>query len=68
MRRIGVLIQTRESDPVAQASIASFQLEPRRLGWLEGRNVRIDVRKAAVTGFTLLEAGKLVDLWVAFAV
>jgi len=50
VRRVGVLIQARESDPVAHASIASFQLEPRRLGWLEGRNVRIVVRKAASAG------------------
>ena len=63
MRRVGVLIQARESDPVAQAGIASFQLELGRLGWLDGRNVRIDVRRAAGTGEQLgIYAAQLVSL------
>jgi putative ABC transport system substrate-binding protein len=63
MRRVGVLIQARESDPVAQAGIASFQLELGRLGWLDGRNVRIDVRRAAGTGDQLrIYAAQLVSL------
>jgi putative ABC transport system substrate-binding protein len=63
MRRVGVLIQARESDPVSQANIATFLLELDRLGWLDGRNVRIDVRRAAGTGDQLrIYAAQLVSL------
>ena len=63
VRRVGVLIQARESDPVAQANVATFQLELGRLGWSDGRNVRIDVRRAAGTGDQLrIYAAQLVSL------
>ena len=46
-RRIGVLISTAESDRTAPARIASFLRGLEKLGWIEGRNIRLDVRWAA---------------------
>jgi ABC-type uncharacterized transport system substrate-binding protein len=47
MRRIGVLMPTAEDDPRWQAYAAAFRDGLRKLGWLEGRNIRIDQRWAA---------------------
>jgi putative tryptophan/tyrosine transport system substrate-binding protein len=47
MRRIGVLRGTPASDPDAQAQHAAFLQGLQRLGWTDGRNVRIDARWAA---------------------
>jgi len=47
VRRVGVLMALAEGDPVAQAQLTGFQKELHRLGWTEGRNVRIDYRWAA---------------------
>jgi putative tryptophan/tyrosine transport system substrate-binding protein len=47
MRRIGVLMHSAESDPEMQARLAGFRQGLERLGWSEGRNVRIDTRFAA---------------------
>jgi putative tryptophan/tyrosine transport system substrate-binding protein len=47
MRRIGVLWPYREGDPEANAWLATFREELEKLGWVEGRNVRIDHRWAA---------------------
>jgi len=44
MRRIGVVIALAENDPEGQARIASFRQELQKVGWTEGRNVRIDYR------------------------
>jgi putative ABC transport system substrate-binding protein len=46
VRRIGVLAALPEDDPEMQASLAAFRQELDRLGWSEGRNVRIDFRFA----------------------
>jgi putative tryptophan/tyrosine transport system substrate-binding protein len=46
IRRIGVLIALADSDPVADAYIAAFREGLQKLGWTEGRNVRIDIRRA----------------------
>src|SRR5262249_62364971 len=46
MRRIGVLMPFAESDPVYQGSVASFRDALVKLGWVEGRNLRIDYRWA----------------------
>jgi putative ABC transport system substrate-binding protein len=44
MRRIGVLTGVSETDPEAQARVAAFRQELQKLGWTEGRNIRIDYR------------------------
>ena len=43
-RRIGVLMGYPDNDPAAQAQIAALRQELQKLGWEEGRNVRVDVR------------------------
>jgi len=47
MRRIGVLMGFAESDREGQAFVAAFRDELQKLGWVEGRNIRIDIRWAA---------------------
>src|SRR6516165_10242860 len=44
MRRIGVLMGYAENDWEAQAWVAAFREALQKLGWTEGRNVRIDTR------------------------
>jgi hypothetical protein len=44
MRRVGVLMGYAETDPAAQAQVAALRQELQKLGWEEGRNIRIDVR------------------------
>jgi putative ABC transport system substrate-binding protein len=48
MRRLGVLMAYAESDREGQADVAAFRQELQRLGWIEGRNLRIDSRWAAL--------------------
>jgi len=43
VRRVGVLMGYAESDAAAQAQVATLRQEMRKLGWEEGRNIRIDV-------------------------
>jgi putative ABC transport system substrate-binding protein len=47
MRRIGVLIGYAESDRQGQAYVAAFRDGLQKLGWTEGRNIRIDTRWVA---------------------
>jgi putative ABC transport system substrate-binding protein len=44
MRRIGVLMNSIETDPVAKAELATFVQGLRSLGWIDGQTVRMDVR------------------------
>ena len=53
MRRIGVLMGYAETDPAAQAQVAALRQELQKLGWDEGRNIRIDVR------FPAADAGRV---------
>ena len=47
MRRIGLLVgATEEDDPQSQARILAFRHGLEALGWIEGRNIRIDYRFA----------------------
>jgi putative ABC transport system substrate-binding protein len=46
MRRIGVLMAYAESDREGHADVAAFREGLQKLGWMEGRNVRIDTRWA----------------------
>src|ERR1043166_1810684 len=47
VRRIGWLIGRAENDPLSQTSRTAFQQTLAKLGWIEGRNLRIDLRFAA---------------------
>ena len=47
MRRIGVLMGYAENDQQGQANFTAFQGGLQKLGWTEGRNIRIDARWAA---------------------
>jgi ABC-type uncharacterized transport system substrate-binding protein len=48
VRRIGVLMAFAESNPEGQASFAAFREELQKLGWTDGRNIRIDTRWTAL--------------------
>jgi putative tryptophan/tyrosine transport system substrate-binding protein len=48
MLRIGVLMGFAESDPEAGAWVAAFREGLQKLGWAEGRNIRIDIRRGAL--------------------
>jgi ABC-type uncharacterized transport system substrate-binding protein len=63
IRRLGVLIALADSDPVADAYIAAFREGLQKLGWTEGRNVRIDIRRATLDSGAIPHlASELVNL------
>jgi putative tryptophan/tyrosine transport system substrate-binding protein len=47
IRRVGVLMSLAEHDPEEELRYAAFVEELQKLGWTDGRNVRIDIRWAA---------------------
>ena len=47
IRRIGVLTPFDENDPEAKTYLSAFTQELAELGWIDGRNLRMDVRWAA---------------------
>jgi putative tryptophan/tyrosine transport system substrate-binding protein len=48
VRRIGVLMGFAESDREGQTFVAAFRESLQKLGWVEGRNIRIDYRWTAL--------------------
>jgi ABC-type uncharacterized transport system substrate-binding protein len=48
MRRIGVLMAYAESEAEGQADVEAFRQELQKLGWTDGRDLRIDYRWAAL--------------------
>jgi len=48
VRRIGVLMSYAESDSDGAGFVAAFREGLQQLGWVEGRNIRIDTRWAAL--------------------
>src|SRR5215813_11604059 len=44
VRRVGVLLAGAESDPVPQALLAFLRRRLQQLGWIEHRNLRLDLR------------------------
>jgi putative tryptophan/tyrosine transport system substrate-binding protein len=62
-RRIGALMSFAESDPEGQARIAAFRESLRRLGWIEGRNIDVEVRWATGSAESIRQfAAELVAL------
>src|SRR5262249_5894197 len=47
VRRIGVLMNTRESDPFYRSYAAAFAQTLQRVGWREGENLQLDLRWTA---------------------
>jgi putative ABC transport system substrate-binding protein len=47
IRRVGVLLATAENDPEIQARVSAFRQRLQELGWIDGRNIRVDYRFAA---------------------
>jgi putative ABC transport system substrate-binding protein len=44
MRRVGMLLGQDESDPQVQSEVTAVRQEFSKLGWIEGRNLRLDIR------------------------
>ena len=78
VRRLGVLMAWRETDPQIQAVLAAFRQRLMALGWNEGSNLHIDVRWTLVVyphlpyptfhstySFVFLSAAALCD-WIGF--
>ena len=47
VRRLGILATWPETDAEGQARIAAFRQRLQELGWIDGRNLRIDIRWSA---------------------
>ena len=62
VRRIGVLVGLAENDPEMKQRLAGFRQGLEKLGWSEGRNVRIDYRFAPAGTQAHLLARELVAL------
>src|SRR5262245_49280102 len=58
MRRIGVLMGYAASDPEGQAYVVALQEGLRKLGWTEGRNIRVDARWGALDAETMQRLAK----------
>jgi ABC-type uncharacterized transport system substrate-binding protein len=62
-RKIGVLMGLAADDPQSQDRIGAFQQALRKLGWIEGRNLQIHIRRSAgLTDTTQQQAAELVAL------
>jgi putative tryptophan/tyrosine transport system substrate-binding protein len=61
-RRVGVIIASAQSDPEAQLRARSFEAGLRELGWVEGRNLRLDYRFVPEAGRLRAQATELVGL------
>jgi hypothetical protein len=44
MRRVGMLMDTAQDNAEGQARVAAFRQELKQRGWVEGRNIQIDLR------------------------
>jgi putative ABC transport system substrate-binding protein len=63
MRRLGVLTAFAENDAGGQKYVAAFAQGLRELGWIDGRNIRIDYRWAGTdAGRIRSAASELLDL------
>jgi ABC-type uncharacterized transport system substrate-binding protein len=63
MRRVGVLMNMAATDTDSQAYVAAFAQGLRQLGWVEGQNLRIDVRwNAGDTQLARIYGAQLIGL------
>jgi putative ABC transport system substrate-binding protein len=63
MRRIGVLMNATATETMPQSYVAAFVQGLRQLGWIEGRNLRIDVRwNAGDAALARIYAAQLIGL------
>jgi putative ABC transport system substrate-binding protein len=63
MRRIGILMNGIASDAALQSHVAAFVEALRQLGWIDGKNLRIDVRwNAGDAALARLYAAQLIGL------
>src|SRR6476620_6930674 len=46
-RRVGVVMGYPETNPNAQLQVTAFRQQLQKLGWIEGDNLRIDIRYGA---------------------
>jgi putative tryptophan/tyrosine transport system substrate-binding protein len=46
IRRVGMLLTLAESDPIGRAYVVAFRDGLQALGWTEGSNVQLDIRRA----------------------
>jgi putative tryptophan/tyrosine transport system substrate-binding protein len=51
IRRIGALVPLAVDDPISQARIDAFTQSMQQLGWVDGRNIRFEIRWAAADAF-----------------
>jgi putative ABC transport system substrate-binding protein len=61
-RRVGLLISRIENDPEGQARVRAFVDALQQLGWMDGRNVRLDIRWAVTSADSDKYAAELVSL------
>jgi putative ABC transport system substrate-binding protein len=47
VKRVGVLMNGAATDPTGQSNLAAFLLGLRKLGWIDGQNLRVEVRWGA---------------------
>jgi ABC-type uncharacterized transport system substrate-binding protein len=58
VRRLGILMAGAESDPHYQADVAVFREGLQKLGWVDGQNIRIEVRWAGFNAETMRRYAK----------
>jgi putative ABC transport system substrate-binding protein len=62
IKRVGVLVGLSENDPAAQARVAAFLRGLEEFGWIEGHNVRFEIRwSGAQTDRLRASAAELVE-------
>jgi putative ABC transport system substrate-binding protein len=59
MRNIGLLVAGAADDPEHQGRIRAFQKQLEQLGWIDGRNARIDIRWATTNSDIRKHAAEL---------
>src|SRR5262245_28915126 len=62
VRRIGVMMALAQTDPEAQLRVQAFEAGLRDLGWVEGRNLRLDYRWVPDIGRLRSPADELIGL------